>query len=160
MQGKAMSATDVMRMRTLREEGLSNRKIALELGVSYETVHRHLGRQPDGVRSNYGEIVSHPIGECFIDASAYGRFPLPDNALTPLKELKTKMADDKKKPAFKLKTLKIEGAKYGYLFSMGDNIQIVNERGESFMVDKEDVLTFCKEITWLAECLSQDKLPL
>lgn len=44
MQGKAMSATDVMRMRTLREEGLSNRKIALELGVSYETVHRYLGR--------------------------------------------------------------------------------------------------------------------
>lgn len=160
MKRKAMSSTDVMQMRTLREEGLSNRKIALKLGVSYETVHRYLGRQPDGVRSNYGEIVSHAIGDSFIGDSQLNRFPLPETDLAPLKELRVKMDDEKKKPIFKLAKLKLEGMKYRYLFSMGESLGVANDCGESITIDKADILTFCKELTYLAECLSQDKLPL
>lgn len=53
-------------MRIYRELGLSNKQIAIEMGLSVATVHRHLGNQKDGHRADYGSIVAHTTGESFV----------------------------------------------------------------------------------------------
>lgn len=52
-------------MLELRQKGLSNSQIALELGISYDTVLGHIGKQKKGARAQYGSIVSHAEGEKF-----------------------------------------------------------------------------------------------
>lgn len=47
------------KMNALRSSGMSNQQIGLELGLSYSTVHRCIGPQPTGCRSEYGSIVAH-----------------------------------------------------------------------------------------------------
>ena len=53
-------------MKIYRELGLSNKQIAIEMGLSVATVHRHLGNQKDGHRADYGSIVAHTTGESFV----------------------------------------------------------------------------------------------
>lgn len=53
-------------MKIYRELGLSNKQIAIEMGLSVATVQRHLGNQKDGHRADYGSIVAHTTGESFV----------------------------------------------------------------------------------------------
>ena len=53
-------------MQVYRELGLSNKQIAIEMGLSVVTVCRHLGKQKDGHRADYGSIVAHTTGESFV----------------------------------------------------------------------------------------------
>lgn len=46
-----VTAAEMMRMR--EEEGLSNAEIAKRLDISYATVKRYIGAQPDGIRAPY-----------------------------------------------------------------------------------------------------------
>lgn len=64
--GKRLSFNTVKIMEELRSKGLSNKQIALELGVSYKTVHCKLGNQPNGSRSEYGSIIAHVTGDSFV----------------------------------------------------------------------------------------------
>ena len=45
---KDIDMNTLMRMRT--EEGMSNREIAEKVGVTYEAIHRIIGKQPKGIR--------------------------------------------------------------------------------------------------------------
>lgn len=65
---KPVAITDekVEDMKIYRELGLSNKQIAIEMGLSVATVHRHLGNQKDGHRADYGSIVAHTTGESFV----------------------------------------------------------------------------------------------
>jgi DNA-binding CsgD family transcriptional regulator len=65
---KPVAITDekVEDMKIYRELGLSNKQIAIEMGLSVVTVQRHLGNQKDGHRADYGSIVAHTTGESFV----------------------------------------------------------------------------------------------
>ena len=62
MKGKITDEVSIEEMRTLREEGLSNREIGRRLDVSYETVRKYLGNQPKGIRAVYGSL-RRPVEE-------------------------------------------------------------------------------------------------
>lgn len=47
-----VTAAEMMRMR--EEEGLSNAEIAKRLDISYSTVKKYIGTQPDGIKAPYG----------------------------------------------------------------------------------------------------------
>lgn len=64
-KGFRVSEQDILEMQKLRENGLSNKQISIELGVGEQTIVRHIGYQPNGNRSAYGSIVSHADGESF-----------------------------------------------------------------------------------------------
>ena len=52
--------TEVMKI--MRNIGFPNSVIARELHLSVSTVRHHIGRQPDILRANYGEICAHTTG--------------------------------------------------------------------------------------------------
>lgn len=57
----------IEKMKDLRAKGLSNSKIAIELGCTIVTVQRHIGPQPKMTRAEYGSIVSHVTGTSFVN---------------------------------------------------------------------------------------------
>lgn len=57
----------IEKMKELRSKGLSNSKIAIELGCHILTVRRHIGCQPKMVLAEYGSIVSHVTGTSFVN---------------------------------------------------------------------------------------------
>ncbi len=65
---KPVAITDekIEDMKIYRELGLSNKQIAIEMGLSVVTVQRHLGNQKDGHRADYGSIVAHATGDTFV----------------------------------------------------------------------------------------------
>ena len=67
-----ISAEEMLRLR--EEEGLSNAEIAQRLDLHYATVHKYIGKQPEGIRAPMGsrkkpEIVPRP--ETFITLKAH-----------------------------------------------------------------------------------------
>lgn len=62
-----VTATEMMRMR--EEEGLSNAEIAQRLDLHYATVHKYIGKQPEGIRAPMGsrkKPVEEPKPQSFI----------------------------------------------------------------------------------------------
>lgn len=55
---KPISTGDVATMRKLREEGLTNKKIAERMGISVSSVYRHIGRKSQDVK--YAEVQNKP----------------------------------------------------------------------------------------------------
>lgn len=55
---KPISTGDIATMRKLREEGLTNKKIAERMGISVSSVYRHIGRKSQDVK--YAEIQNKP----------------------------------------------------------------------------------------------------
>lgn len=64
--GKRLSKDATEKMLALRAKGLSNKQIAIELGVATKTVYARIGNQPTGNRSDYGTIVAHVTGDTFV----------------------------------------------------------------------------------------------
>ena len=62
-----ITSEKIEEMNIYRELGLSNKQIAIEMGISYASVLRHIGGQKDGNRSDYGSIVSHATGDSFVN---------------------------------------------------------------------------------------------
>lgn len=62
-----VTAAEMMRMR--EEEGLSNAEIAKRLDISYSTVKKYIGTQPNGIKAPYGsrkKPVEEPKPQSFI----------------------------------------------------------------------------------------------
>lgn len=55
---KPISTGDIATMRKLREEGLTNKKIAERMGISISSVYRYIGRKSQDVK--YAEIQNKP----------------------------------------------------------------------------------------------------
>lgn len=55
---KPISTGDVATMRKLREEGLTNKKIAERMGISVSSVYRYIGRKSQDVK--YAEVQNKP----------------------------------------------------------------------------------------------------
>lgn len=55
---KPISTGDIAAMRRLREEGLTNKRIAERMGISVSSVYRHIGRKSQDVK--YAEIQNKP----------------------------------------------------------------------------------------------------
>lgn len=55
---KPISTGDIATMRRLREEGLTNKKIAERMGISVSSVYRHIGRKSQDVK--YAEVQNKP----------------------------------------------------------------------------------------------------
>ena len=58
---------DTVRMLELREQGLSNAQIALEMGISKKTVFDHIGPLGKGRVARHGSLVTHAQGESFVN---------------------------------------------------------------------------------------------
>lgn len=55
MKGRAITREiSVQEMQEMRERGMTNQQIADSLEINYQTVLRYLGKQPAGMRSEYG----------------------------------------------------------------------------------------------------------
>ena len=55
---KGLTATQVMRMLTLREHGFNNKEIAERTGFSVTTVVKYIGHQPAMLRADCGEYTA------------------------------------------------------------------------------------------------------
>ena len=53
---KQISREEMLQM---RENGMTNKEIARSLDISYATVHRYIGSQPQGLRADYGSVVAY-----------------------------------------------------------------------------------------------------
>lgn len=51
MKPKITEEIGINEMRQLRADGLSNKEIAEQLGICYQTILRYLGKQPKGLRT-------------------------------------------------------------------------------------------------------------
>lgn len=71
---KEVSREELLHM---REEGLTNKQIAERLGCNYYTVLRYIGKQPDGMRADYGSIAAKVT-----DLQMEGPKPEPKRRLT------------------------------------------------------------------------------
>lgn len=60
MRKRPVKITDsvVNQMRILRSHSKTNREIAEALNISIASVHRHIGDQPDGLKADYGSVVT------------------------------------------------------------------------------------------------------
>ena len=61
-------------MLELREQGLSNAQIALEMGLSKKTVFDHIGPLGKGKVARHGSLVTHAQGESFVNKDISIRF--------------------------------------------------------------------------------------
>ena len=59
MGARKISAEKILQMEELRAQHYSNLQIASAMKISYGTVNKYLGKQPDGFRADYGSIVAH-----------------------------------------------------------------------------------------------------
>ena len=57
MGQKLSNSVSVQEMLTMRERGMTNRQIAESLECCYATVLQYIGKQPAGLRAEYGEYA-------------------------------------------------------------------------------------------------------
>ena len=58
MYKSIISEVSLEEMKTMRQNGMTNRQIADSLGVSYKSVYKYLGKQPDMLRAVPGTYSS------------------------------------------------------------------------------------------------------
>lgn len=167
-KGKRMGPEDVARMNELRDKGLSNAQIAIELGVSDNTVARYLGRQKTGSRTPYGALKTHADGESFALEGApmvtTDEF-LPCSKLAELEEAGIKIAKPvrKKPPVLLLEkeewTKSLKGRDYSYkLISDGQDILCwIRETltGDELVVNAENLSCLVQELLALNNYIPQ-----
>lgn len=134
-----MTEKEIERMKELRAQGLSNSKIAKELNIAVVSVRRYLGKQPAGIRSEYGSIVAHVTGESFVKEKE-------------MKEMKEKKA--------KLKIVKTDisfaGVKADYKVSSDGRVRIIFPTGTAFDFAKNDFYEFMLELCEIGDWLTQN----
>lgn len=122
----------IEKMRNLRSQGLSNSKIAIELNIDQRTVLKYLGRQPTGIKAEYGSIVSHATGESFIKKEE-----------SRLKKISTKVS--------------YAGDRFKYDVDSTGFVEFSDSPvGAITVLTKEELNTFIKELTELNTWLEQN----
>lgn len=56
MKRKFIDDVSISEMQKMREAGMTNQDIANALDVSYQTVYKYIGQQPQGMRKRYARI--------------------------------------------------------------------------------------------------------
>jgi len=138
---RPLDQSRISRMKELKEQGLSNRQISIELGLSQMTVRRYLGNQQLMSRSEYGSIVSHITGDSFVKGV-------------------DGMAKKIENPGLSVSTVYVKGKELEYRVELKKGIHIYKNNVDQLYLSKDQLSDFVKEIVWLANCISQDKLPL
>lgn len=146
---KAITRAQINDMLVYRDLGLSNQQIAIEMGLSYQSVVRYLGPQPAGNRSEYGSIVAHATGETYVNAA---------KAEAQKEETKTMNAMQQTIERAKSSTLILEsiitsykGHSCSYKYSdTSKQIRITAPNGDNLTIMKEDFLYFANEVFELA----------
>lgn len=132
-------------MKQMRVDGLSNNKIAKELGVDYMTVKRHIGIQPTNCRADYGSIVAH-VSDVKPEAVM---IEAPKQTTVP-------------KTSLKLKNIvySYEGERYEYKVRTDTDVVRIVDNGTNFDVPSKDFETFVLELVELYSELSSKKIVL
>jgi hypothetical protein len=137
-------------MRTWRELGLSNKQIAKEMGLCYETVLRAIGPQPSSLKAGYGEVVSYTKGSNDALKAAYKPAPEAKKEEPPV---------EKPDSIFQVLAVQIKGQKLRYKINQ-EQVICCSDNGENLSLTKQEFAVFAAEIASIASSLSQDKLPL
>ena len=138
---RPLDQNKINRLKELKEQGLSNRQISIELCLSPVTVRRYLGNQQQMSRSEYGSIVSHITGDHFVKGM-------------------DGMAKKIENPGLSVSTVYVKGKELDYRVDLKKGIHIYRNNVDQLYLPKDQLSDFAKEIVWLADCISQDKLPL
>lgn len=138
---RPLDQSKIDRLKELKKQGLSNRQISIELCLSPVTVRRYLGDQQLMSRSEYGSIVSHITGDSFVKGM-------------------DGMAKKVENPGLSVSTVYVKGKELAYQVELGKGIHIYKDNVDQLYLSKDQLSDFVKEIAWLADCLSHDKLPL
>lgn len=149
---RPLDQSKIDRLKELKKQGLSNRQISIELCLSPVTVRRYLGSQQLMSRSEYGSIVSHITGDSFVKGM-------------------DGMAKKIENPGLSVSTVYVKGKELEYRVDLEKGIHICRkdlEKGihiyrnnvDQLYLPKDQLSDFVKEIVWLTDCFSQDKLPL
>ena len=138
---RPLEKSRINRMKELKEQGLSNRQISIETGLSTVTVRRYLGNQQQMSRSEYGSVVSHITGDSFVKGM-------------------DGMAKKIENPGLSISTVYVKGKELDYRVELEKGIHIYKNNADQLYLPKDQLSDFIKEIAWLAECISHDKLPL
>lgn len=138
----AITESDLQRMIDLRDKGLSNSQIAIEMGRSYKTVVRYLGKQPTMLRADYGAIKTHSTGETFVKNP-------PEEADIP---------PEKRKPsAIKLQrtVFTFSGYAMDYKLSSEGEVRISTRVGSELTFQKDDFYRFLSELCDIGEFMGK-----
>ena len=138
---RPLDQSKIDRLKELKKQGLSNRQISIELCLSPVTVRRYLGDQQLMSRSEYGSIVSHITGDSFVKGM-------------------DGMAKKVENPGLSVSTVYVKGKELEYRVELEKGIHIYKNNVDQLYLPKDQLSDFVKEIVWLADCLSHDKLPL
>lgn len=147
-----ITAGDIMYMEELRKQGLSNIQIAHDMGISKETVRRHIGNQGKKVRAEYGSIVTHPVGEPFLDNTT-----IPDQIVT-LKDIPETVAEEKAVTHSRIVRTgfinSYAGQEADYMVDSAGYVRITNRKThDTFEFYFDEFKIFVEELTELAESI-------
>ena len=172
-QGKKIDQKEIERMLSLREQGLSNAQIAIEMGLSKQTVFAKIGRQKSGSRTPYGSIVTHADGESFLPGmsneklSEYlnGGFRAP-SLLAKAEEMNIPVKPIVKKKLLTKTVVKetLQGEVFDYDIEQSGSKCIVSFRqcaitNAEFCLDSACIGLFIDELTELRDYISQKEQP-
>ena len=129
-----ISDEKIHEMSRLRENGLSNKQIAIELGISYGTVHHYLGDQVDMLRGEYGAIPSHITGESF------EKKPIKRSAIVLTNTVKT-----------------YKGRDFEYRVDSSGKIRINFNSGYILDFEKDALMIFASEVNDLIAAIDNER---
>lgn len=137
------------KMSDLRDQGLSNSQIALDLGVCYQSVRRFLGKQPEMLRVPYGSLKSHATGEKFMHEEPKPQTDVSERQFAPT-------------PAIKLvsSVTTFQGGMFTYKIDIERDIVHLsdNRGGTAFELTMEQFRLFLAEMNELSAFLNDSKI--
>jgi DNA-binding CsgD family transcriptional regulator len=124
----------IARMKELRDHGLSNSQIAIELNASLRTIEKYIGKQKK--RAEYGSIVAHATGESFV------KYEEKENKM----ENKLKIINS---------SVSFQGKNFTYKACTDGRVRITSETGVAIDLDRDSFAEYVSELlevgNWL-EC--------
>lgn len=130
------------KMSDLRDQGLSNSQIALELGVCYQTVRRFLGKQPDMLRVPWGNLKAHATGDSFV-CEEPKKQPEPEKKKSVLKLVSTVSTFAGSEFFYK-----VDAERHVVHISHGIGVafDLTKEQLDAFLSELDDISYFMKSI--------------
>lgn len=151
----AVTREQINDMLVYRDLGLSNKQISIEMGISYESVLRHIGRQPLGSRSEYGSIVSHVTGETYVDTAKLKELKKEDTGMINAMQQAKTIATTQSSLVLESIVTSYKGHSCSYKYSdLSKQIRITAPNGDNLTIMKEDFLYFANEVFELAKKLT------